>query len=53
MQSTTIGVDLAKEVFEIAVFVKWATDHPERHHERGQVGLLAAWGEAFPCEVGF
>jgi hypothetical protein len=32
------------------VFVKWATDHPERHHEEWNVGLLAAWGEAFPCE---
>jgi hypothetical protein len=49
MQSTTIGADLAKEVFEIAVFVKWATDHPERHHERRSQGLYEAWREAFPC----
>ena len=33
----------------VKVFVKWANDHPERHHERWLVGLYEAWGEAFPC----
>ena len=31
------------------VFVKWAKDHPERHHEGRGVGLFNAWSEAFPC----
>ena len=26
-----------------------AVVHPERHHERRNVGLFAAWSEAFPC----
>ena len=26
----------------IKVFVKWATDHPERHHEERDVGLYEA-----------
>ena len=33
----------------VKVFVKWANDHPERHHEEWNVGLFAAWAEAFPC----
>jgi len=33
----------------VKVFVKWANDHPERHHEEWSVGLHEAWSEAFPC----
>ena len=31
------------------IFVRWAEQHPERHHYQDWEGLRSAFAEAFPC----
>jgi hypothetical protein len=33
-----------------AVFVKWAAENPERHHEPAVLGIVSSWANAFPCQ---
>lgn len=33
------------------IYVKWADDNPERHHEDMSIGWVSAMRKAFPCAL--
>ena len=49
-----VGRDVEKVAvsFEqmVLVFIKWAKDHPEKHHWGDWQGVRQAFADAFPCK---
>lgn len=40
----------AQTIQIVRVFVKWADDHPESHHEIALLSFIQSMREAFPCD---
>lgn len=51
--SPSVGICIpqpAQTIQIIRVFVKWAENHPEQHHERALLSFITSMREAFPCD---